>query len=101
MLSASRHGSRVAGVQMPSSHVIPATPHIIDAARLKIMFTPATSASPHSLHCSPRIAAWLAGHGMSAWPGKAKIFQQIADFLRVHLRPWDFTDNPHGGVTAY
>mgnify|MGYP004294398657 CR=1 FL=1 len=21
--------------------------------------------------------------------------------LRIHLKPWDFTDNPHGDLTAY
>jgi dipeptidyl aminopeptidase/acylaminoacyl peptidase len=43
------------------------------------------------------------GHGMGGWKPatRAAAFKQMADFLRVHLKPWDFTDNPHGDLTAY
>ena len=53
-------GPRTGKVQMASAHVMPAPPIPIDAAGLKIMLTPAASASVHSLHCSARIAAWPA-----------------------------------------
>ena len=43
------------------------------------------------------------GHGMGGWKPvtKAAAFKQLQDFLRIHLKPWDFTDNPHGDLTAY
>ena len=43
------------------------------------------------------------GHGMGSWKPatRAAAFQQLKDFLRIHVKPWDFTDNPHGHLTAY
>lgn len=43
------------------------------------------------------------GHGMGGWAPatQADAFQRMRDFLRIHLKPWDFTDNPHGDLTAY
>ena len=43
------------------------------------------------------------GHGMGGWSAKtqADALARVRDFLRVHLKPWDFTDNPHGDLTAY
>ena len=32
---------------------------------------------------------------------QADALQRMRDFLRIHLKPWDFTDNPHGDLTAY
>ena len=38
------------------------------------------------------------GHGMGGWTPatQADALQRMRDFLRIHLKPWDFTDNPHG-----
>ena len=43
------------------------------------------------------------GHGMGGWSAKtqADALARVRDFLRIHLKPWDFTDNPHGEVAAY
>ena len=43
------------------------------------------------------------GHGMGGWSPatQADALGRIRDFLRIHLKPWDFTDNPHGDLTAY
>ena len=43
------------------------------------------------------------GHGMGGWKPatRAAAFKHLRDFLRIHLKPWDFTDNPHGDLTAY
>ena len=43
------------------------------------------------------------GHGMGGWTPatQADALQRMRDFLRIHLKPWDFTDNPHGDLTAY
>jgi pimeloyl-ACP methyl ester carboxylesterase len=42
------------------------------------------------------------GHGMRNWGGVGSDpMQRIRDFLRVNLKPWDFTDNPHGDLTTY
>lgn len=41
------------------------------------------------------------GHGMSGTEAQADYLNRVKTFLRIHLKPWDFTDNPHGEVTAY
>lgn len=42
------------------------------------------------------------GHGMSGTAEvQADYLRRIRTFLRIHLKPWDFTSNPHGDVTAY
>ena len=43
------------------------------------------------------------GHGMGGWKPEtqADALRRMRDFLRIHLQPWDFTDNPHGDLTAY
>eukprot|EP00908_Phaeocystis_cordata_P003267 Transcript_13559.p1 GENE.Transcript_13559~~Transcript_13559.p1 ORF type:complete len:767 (+),score=240.76 Transcript_13559:97-2397(+) len=43
------------------------------------------------------------GHGMGGWKPatQADALHRMRDFLRIHLKPWDFTDNPHGDLTAY
>ena len=43
------------------------------------------------------------GHGMGGRKPatKAAAFKHMREFLRIHLKPWDFTDNPHGDLTAY
>jgi dipeptidyl aminopeptidase/acylaminoacyl peptidase len=41
------------------------------------------------------------GHGMSGTQAQADYLDRIKTFLRINLKPWDFTDNPHGEVTAY
>ena len=40
---------------------------------------------------------------MGGWSAKtqADALARVRDFLRIHLKPWDFTDNPHGDLTAY
>ena len=32
---------------------------------------------------------------------QADVLDRLRTFLRVNLKPWDFTDNPHGEVAAY
>ena len=27
--------------------------------------------------------------------------ERVETFLRINLKPWDFTSNPHGDLTAY
>jgi len=41
------------------------------------------------------------GHGMSGTKAEKDVLDQIQKFLRVNLKPWDFTSNPHGDVAAY
>ena len=43
------------------------------------------------------------GHGMGGWKPatQAIALNRMRDFLRIQLKPWDFTDNPHGDLTAY
>ena len=42
------------------------------------------------------------GHGMSGTAEvQADYLNRIKTFLRINLKPWDFTSNPHGNVTAY
>ena len=43
------------------------------------------------------------GHGMGGWKPATQgdALSRMRDWLRVHLKPWDFTDNPHGDLTAY
>jgi dipeptidyl aminopeptidase/acylaminoacyl peptidase len=41
------------------------------------------------------------GHGMSGTAAQKGVLQTMEEFLRIHLKPWDFTDNPHGELTAY
>ena len=46
-------------------------------------------------------------HGASSDASKtrpqaqADVLDRLRTFLRVNLKPWDFTDNPHGDLTAY
>jgi acetyl esterase/lipase len=42
-------------------------------------------------------------HGMGSWSkdSQAKMMDATRKFLTCHLKPWDFTSNPHGDVTAY
>ena len=42
-------------------------------------------------------------HGMGSWSkdAQAKMMDATRKFLTCHLKPWDFTSNPHGDVTAY
>ncbi|EJK57500.1 hypothetical protein THAOC_22449 [Thalassiosira oceanica] len=40
-------------------------------------------------------------HGMSGTEAQADYLDRVKTFLRINLKPWDFTDNPHGEVTAY
>ena len=43
------------------------------------------------------------GHGMGGWKPATQVdaLRRMSEFLRIHLQPWDFTDNPHGDLTAY
>ena len=43
------------------------------------------------------------GHSPSRWSEEhqRKWLETIEQFLKLHLKPWDFTSNPHGEVTAY
>jgi len=41
------------------------------------------------------------GHGIAGTEAQADYLDRIRTFLRIHMKPWDFTDNPHGEVTAY
>ena len=41
------------------------------------------------------------GHGLSGTKAQKDVLDQLERFLRVHLKPWDFTSNPHGDVAAY
>ncbi|EJK57499.1 hypothetical protein THAOC_22448, partial [Thalassiosira oceanica] len=35
-------------------------------------------------------------HGMSGAEAQADYLDRVKTFLRINLKPWDFTDNPHG-----
>ena len=41
------------------------------------------------------------GHGMSGTKTEGEVLEKIETFLRVNLKPWDFTSNPHGDTVAY
>lgn len=41
------------------------------------------------------------GHGISGTAAQADFLQRMSTFFRINLKPWDFTDNPHGDLTAY
>jgi len=41
------------------------------------------------------------GHGIAGTEAQADVLDRLRTFLRVNLKPWDFTDNPHGEVAAY
>ena len=43
------------------------------------------------------------GHGTSSWSLESQTLwcDKVAAFLKANLAPWNFTDNPHGEVTAY
>ena len=43
------------------------------------------------------------GHSPSQWTEEhqSEWLETIERFLKLHLKPWDFTSNPHGDVTAY
>lgn len=41
------------------------------------------------------------GHGMGGTASQADYLNRVETFLRINLKPWDFTDNPHGELTAY
>jgi dipeptidyl aminopeptidase/acylaminoacyl peptidase len=41
------------------------------------------------------------GHGISGTAAQADFLSRVETFLRINLKPWDFTDNPHGDLTAY
>jgi hypothetical protein len=41
------------------------------------------------------------GHGMTGTAAQKDVLKQMEQFLKVHLKPWNFTDNPHGDLTSY
>ena len=41
------------------------------------------------------------GHGIAGTVAQADYLDRIRTFLRINMKPWDFTDNPHVEVTAY
>eukprot|EP00929_Paragymnodinium_shiwhaense_P020251 TRINITY_DN13556_c0_g1_i2.p1 TRINITY_DN13556_c0_g1~~TRINITY_DN13556_c0_g1_i2.p1 ORF type:complete len:546 (-),score=69.24 TRINITY_DN13556_c0_g1_i2:142-1779(-) len=41
------------------------------------------------------------GHGMAGTQTQADYLDKVKTFLRINLKPWDFTDNPHGDLTSY
>ena len=41
------------------------------------------------------------GHAISGTKAEKDVLDKIETFLRVNLKPWDFTTNPHGDVAAY
>merc|ERR1712216_906380 len=41
------------------------------------------------------------GHGISGVSAQKDVLEKMKTFLRVNLKPWDFTANPHGDVTSY
>ena len=41
------------------------------------------------------------GHGMAGTEAQADFLCRVKTFLRINLKPWDFTSNPHGEVAAY
>ena len=41
------------------------------------------------------------GHGMASTEAQADYLKRVETFLRINLKPWDFTSNPHGDLTAY
>jgi len=41
------------------------------------------------------------GHGMAGTETQADYLNRVKTFLRINLKPWDFTDNTHGDLTAY
>ena len=41
------------------------------------------------------------GHGIGGTAEQADYLKRVETFLRINLKPWDLTDNPHGELTAY
>ena len=41
------------------------------------------------------------GHCISGTAAQKDVLKRTRDFLRINLKPWNFTDNPHGDLTAY
>ena len=61
-------------------------------------------AARRSQHCRASVEfVSYAGeaHGMSGTKAERDVLDQIQNFLRVNLKPWDFTSNPHGDVATY
>jgi len=64
-------------------------------------FVEAAKRSPHAGASVEYHSYKGEGHGMSGTEAQADYLNRVKTFLRVNLKPWDFTDNPHGEVTAY
>jgi dipeptidyl aminopeptidase/acylaminoacyl peptidase len=65
-------------------------------------FVEAAKQSPHPLASVEYHVYQGEGHGMSGSSEvQADYLNRIRTFLRIHLKPWDFTSNPHGDLTAY
>lgn len=66
-------------------------------------FVDAARGSAHPLASVTSVTYAGEGHGMGGWSPETQkdAMRRIRDFLRIHLKPWDFTDNPHGDLTAY
>jgi len=65
-------------------------------------FVDAAKTSPHPNASIEYHAYPGEGHGMSGTSEvQADYLRRIQNFLRIHLKPWDFTSNPHGDLTAY
>lgn len=66
-------------------------PPFVEAARRSV--NPGASVEYHAYEGE--------GHGISGTAAQADILQRMSTFFRINLKPWDFTDNPHGDLTAY
>jgi len=65
-------------------------------------FVQSAKSSPHPNACVEFHAYPGEGHGMSGTSEvQSDYLRRIQTFLRIHLKPWDFTSNPHGDLTAY
>jgi len=66
-------------------------------------FVEAAKRAPHPLASVACVTYPGCGHGVRGWNCKAQsdLLRQMRDFLRVNLKPWDFTDNPHGELATY
>eukprot|EP00592_Proboscia_alata_P003104 CAMPEP_0194371742 /NCGR_PEP_ID=MMETSP0174-20130528/20160_1 /TAXON_ID=216777 /ORGANISM="Proboscia alata, Strain PI-D3" /LENGTH=735 /DNA_ID=CAMNT_0039149965 /DNA_START=137 /DNA_END=2344 /DNA_ORIENTATION=- len=64
-------------------------------------FVEAAKRSPHPGASVEYQAYKGEGHGMAGTETQVDYLKRVKTFLRINLKPWDFTDNPHGEVTAY
>lgn len=66
-----------------------------------LIFVEAAKRSTHAGSSVEFVSYAGEGHGLSGTKAQKDVLDQLERFLRVHLKPWDFTSNPHGDVAAY